>query len=91
MSFIETRTENPQHALRRVSHKFAEVEQRALGPYSTANDIKEYNNLHGQVRRRHPGGIIGHLELQRDILIFGRRLRISAPPKKIPYRLKPKI
>jgi hypothetical protein len=88
MAMLEIRTESTLHAYNRVSQELREVEVIALGPDATKRDIDKYNDLHGQVRRRHPDGTIGHLHRNREIVVFDGRITLLAPPKKIPFRLK---
>lgn len=89
MEILKIRTENAQAAYNRICGELREVSDRALGPNATRKDIDLYNNLHGQVKRRHPDGTIGHLHLKREVLLFDERIVLEAPSKKVPFRLKP--
>ncbi len=88
---LEIKIEDPQLAFNRVSQELREVGDIALGSGANSGDIKRYNQLHEQVRRKHPDGTIGHLGLKREIVIFTgeHELSFAIPSKKIPFRLKP--
>lgn len=88
MEILRIRREDPQAAYNRACKRLSVVAEMALGAGATRGNIREYNSLHGQVRRRHPDGTIGHLHLKQEILLFDARIVIPAPDKKIPFRLK---
>lgn len=85
---IEIRTETVSHAYHRVFEELKEAEVIALGPGATKRDIDRYNRLYGQIRRRHSDGTVGHLHLEREIVVFGGITTLPAPSKKVPLRLK---
>jgi len=88
MRLIEIKTETLKHAFLRVSSELSQVEPIALGPNASVKDIEKYNNLHGQIKRRHRDGTIGHIHLKREVKIFDSKLILPAPSKKIPFRIK---